>query len=282
MSALAAKNGAINLSQGFPDFNIDPELISLVNKEMKAGHNQYAPMPGVLSLREAISEKTEKIYNSCYNPETEITITAGGTQAIYTAIATIIRPNDEAIIFEPAYDCYAPTIKAFGGLVKAYEMEAPHYEINWDMVKKLVTAKAAYFSSKKVKATATASNLKYVITKKGTGIKGAEGSTIYFHYAGYFEDGTLFDSSIAEVARAYGKYDPNRDAQGGYKAFPFTVGKKDGMIPGFIEALDMMTDGEKAIFFLPSNLAYGEKGAGGVIPPNTSLIFEIETSQTQQ
>ena len=140
MSALAAKNGAINLSQGFPDFNIDPELISLVNKEMKAGHNQYAPMPGVLSLREAISEKTEKIYNSCYNPETEITITAGGTQAIYTAIATIIRPNDEAIIFEPAYDCYAPTIKAFGGLVKAYEMEAPHYEINWDMVKKLVTA----------------------------------------------------------------------------------------------------------------------------------------------
>jgi len=140
MSALATKNGAINLSQGFPDFDIAPELISLVNKEMKAGHNQYAPMPGVLSLREAISKKTEKIYNSYYNPETEITITAGGTQAIYTAIATIIRPNDEAIIFEPAYDCYAPTIKAFGGLVKAYEMEAPHYEINWDMVKKLVTA----------------------------------------------------------------------------------------------------------------------------------------------
>ncbi len=140
MSALASKNGAINLSQGFPDFEIDPALITLVNKEMKLGHNQYAPMPGILSLREAISEKTEKIYNAYYNPETEITITAGGTQAIYTAIATIIRPNDEAIIFEPAYDCYAPTIKAFGGLVKAYEMEAPYYEINWDMVKKLVTA----------------------------------------------------------------------------------------------------------------------------------------------
>ncbi|GAA3771099.1 peptidylprolyl isomerase [Flavobacterium ginsengiterrae] len=147
--------------------------------------------------------------------------------------------------------------------------------------KKVVAAKAAYFAATKAKATTTASNLKYVITKKGTGVKGAEGSNIFFHYAGYFEDGTLFDSSIAEVAKTYGKYDPNRDAQGGYKAFPFTVGKKDGMIPGFIEALDMMTDGEKAIFFLPSNLAYGEKGAGGVIPPNATLIFEIETYQNQ-
>lgn len=140
---------------------------------------------------------------------------------------------------------------------------------------------AAYFTATKAKATTTASGLKYFITKKGTGVKGAEGSTIYFHYAGYFEDGNLFDSSMAEVTRKYGKYDAARDAQGGYKAFPFTVGKKDGMIPGFIEALDMMTDGEKAIFFLPSNLAYGEKGAGGVIPPNATLIFEIETYQNQ-
>lgn len=141
--------------------------------------------------------------------------------------------------------------------------------------------KAAYFAETKAKATTTASGLKYVITKKGTGVKGAEGSNIYFHYAGYFEDGNLFDSSMASVAKTYGKYDANRDAQGGYKAFPFAVGKKDGMIPGFIEALDMMTDGEKAIFFLPSNLAYGEKGAGGVIPPNATLIFEIETYQNQ-
>lgn len=140
MTALANQHQAVNLSQGFPDFDIDPELIKLVNKEMKLGNNQYAPMPGVLSLRETISKKTEKLYQSYYHPETEITITAGGTQAIFTAIATIIRPNDEAIIFEPAYDCYAPTIKAFGGLVKAYEMEAPHFEIDWAMVKKLVTA----------------------------------------------------------------------------------------------------------------------------------------------
>ncbi|WP_428231583.1 peptidylprolyl isomerase [Flavobacterium sp.] len=146
---------------------------------------------------------------------------------------------------------------------------------------KVVTQKAAYFAATKAKATTTASGLKYVITKKGTGIKGAEGSNIYFHYAGYFEDGNLFDSSMSSVAKAYGKYDANRDAQKGYQAFPFTVGKKDGMIPGFIEALDMMTDGEKAIFFLPSNLAYGEKGAGGVIPPNSTLIFEIETYKEQ-
>ncbi|CAA9197720.1 hypothetical protein FLA105534_01779 [Flavobacterium bizetiae] len=146
---------------------------------------------------------------------------------------------------------------------------------------KVVTEKAAYFAATKAKATTTASGLKYVITKKGTGVKGAEGSNIYFHYAGYFENGNLFDSSIASIAKAYGKYDANRDAQKGYQAFPFAVGKKDGMIPGFIEALDMMTDGEKAIFFLPSNLAYGEKGAGGVIPPNSTLVFEIETYQNQ-
>jgi peptidyl-prolyl cis-trans isomerase A (cyclophilin A) len=146
---------------------------------------------------------------------------------------------------------------------------------------KVIKDKAAYFAATKAKATTTASGLKYVITQKGTGVKGADGSTIYFHYAGYFEDGNLFDSSMSGVAKAYGKYDASRDAQGGYKAFPFTVGKKDGMIPGFIEALAMMTDGDKAIFFLPSNLAYGEKGAGGVIPPNATLIFEIETYQNQ-
>lgn len=146
---------------------------------------------------------------------------------------------------------------------------------------KVISQKAAYIAATKAKATTTASGLKYVITQKGTGVKGAAGSTIYFHYAGYLEDGNLFDSSMAKVAKEYGKYDPNRDAQKGYQAFPFEVGKKDGMIPGFIEALDMMTDGEKAIFFLPSNLAYGERGAGGVIPPNANLIFEIETYNTQ-
>jgi cyclophilin family peptidyl-prolyl cis-trans isomerase len=165
--------------------------------------------------------------------------------------------------------------------VKVLADDVKKQEVKKLEAQKTIAQKAAYFATMKAKATTTASGLKYVITQNGTGVKEAEGSTIYFHYAGYFEDGKLFDSSMPSVAKAYGTYDANRDAQGGYKAFPITVGKKDGMIPGFIEALDLMTDGEKATFFLPSNLAYGEKGAGGVIPPNATLIFEIETYKNQ-
>ena len=165
--------------------------------------------------------------------------------------------------------------------VKVITDESKKEEAKKAESQKVITAKAAYFASAKAEATTTASGLKYKITQKGSGIKPAEGTTFFFHYAGYFEDGNLFDSSMAEVAKAYGKYDANRDAQKGYQAFPFVAGKKDGMIPGFLEALDMMTDGDKAIFFLPANLAYGEKGAGGVIPPNATLIFEIETYKNQ-
>ncbi|HWD87255.1 MAG TPA: methionine aminotransferase [Mucilaginibacter sp.] len=138
MSALAAEVGAINLSQGFPDYETSPELIELVNQAMKKGYNQYAPMAGYLPLREEISKKTEKLYGAYYDPDTEITITAGGTQAIYTAITTVINPNDEVIIFEPAFDCYAPAIRIAGGIVKALELEPPDYRIRWDLVKKLV------------------------------------------------------------------------------------------------------------------------------------------------
>ncbi|WCT10130.1 methionine aminotransferase [Mucilaginibacter jinjuensis] len=141
MSALANEVGAINLSQGFPDYECSPILQKLVQKAMKDGHNQYAPMPGLLSLREEISQKTERLYGAQYNPDTEITITAGGTQAIFTAISAIIHPNDEVIIFEPAYDCYAPTIKLMGGIVKSLELHPPDYRIQWDMVKKLVNNK---------------------------------------------------------------------------------------------------------------------------------------------
>jgi methionine aminotransferase len=139
MSALAAEVGAINLSQGFPDYDCDPYLVELVNNAMKSGHNQYAPMAGVMALREQIAYKTEKLYGAVYNPDTEITITAGGTQAIFTAISAIIHPNDEVIIFEPAYDCYSPGIKLMGGVVKSLELEPPNYRIAWDIVKKLIT-----------------------------------------------------------------------------------------------------------------------------------------------
>src|SRR6195952_1709527 len=141
MSALANEVGAINLSQGFPDFDTSPELIKLVNQAMKSGHNQYAPMPGVMALREQIAYKTEGLYGAVYNPDTEITITAGGTQAIFTAISAVINPNDEVIIFEPAFDCYAPAIKLMGGIVKSLELTPPDYRIPWDMVKRLINNK---------------------------------------------------------------------------------------------------------------------------------------------
>lgn len=141
MSKLAAEHNAINLSQGFPDYPCDPKLVELVNKAMQDGFNQYAPMPGSTFLKETIAEKVEKLYNVKYNPETEITVTAGGTQAIFTALAAIINAGDEVIIFEPAYDSYAPTVKLLGGLVKTYELAPPTYAIDWDMVKKLFTVK---------------------------------------------------------------------------------------------------------------------------------------------
>jgi len=141
MSALAAEVGAINLSQGFPDYDCSPVLIDLVHRAMKDGHNQYAPMAGLMSLREQISMKAEKLYGAQYNPDTEVTITAGGTQAIFTAICAAIQPNDEVIVFEPAYDAYAPAIKMMGGMVKSLELSPPDYRIPWDMVRRLVTNK---------------------------------------------------------------------------------------------------------------------------------------------
>lgn len=140
MSALATEVGAINLSQGFPDFESSAQLIELVNQAMKDGHNQYAPMTGNKALRDEIAHKVQKLHSATYNPDTEITITAGGTQGIFTAICTAIQPNDEVIIFEPAYDSYAPTIKVMGGLVKSLELDpVNNYRIDWEMVKKLIS-----------------------------------------------------------------------------------------------------------------------------------------------
>ena len=145
----------------------------------------------------------------------------------------------------------------------------------------VINAKAAYLKTTKATAVTTASGLAYKIIRKGSGVKPADDSTFYFHYAGYFEDGTLFDSSYEDVCKAYGKYDANRAAQNGYQAFPFEAGKKEGMIPGFMEALALMSYGDKAVVFIPSKLAYGERGAGGVIPPNTNLVFELEMFEKQ-
>ncbi|NOX46471.1 MAG: aminotransferase class I/II-fold pyridoxal phosphate-dependent enzyme [Chlorobi bacterium] len=139
MSGLANECGAINLSQGFPDFEISGKLIALVNKYMKKGFNQYAPMPGVPELREQIALKVEATYGAKYDPQTEINITAGATQAIFTVISALIRDEDEVIVFEPAYDSYVPAIKLNGGIIKYAELKNPDYRIDWQEVKKLIT-----------------------------------------------------------------------------------------------------------------------------------------------
>jgi methionine transaminase len=116
MSQLAAEVGAINLSQGFPDFPLDPVLVDLAATAMRSGHDQYAPMPGLPMLREAIAAKVQRTRKVGYDPATEITVTAGATQAIFTCMGALVRPGDEVIIIDPAYDCYAPAVRLFGGV----------------------------------------------------------------------------------------------------------------------------------------------------------------------
>ncbi|MCG9911230.1 MAG: pyridoxal phosphate-dependent aminotransferase [Flavobacteriales bacterium] len=138
MSALAAQENALNLSQGFPDFDCPPALSKAVQKAMAEGKNQYAPMAGLMSLREKIARKTQELYGAEYHPETEITITAGATQALFTAITAVIRYGDEALIFEPAYDCYAPAVELAGGVCKFVKLKpSDSYKIDWEAVKKL-------------------------------------------------------------------------------------------------------------------------------------------------
>ena len=141
MSKLAHDHGAINLSQGYPDFPTSPRLIELVHEAMRSGFNQYAPMPGVYSLREVIAEKLGRLYQAHYDPEGEITVTAGATQAIFTAIAATIRENDEVILFAPAYDSYGPSIEANGGVPVEIEMELPDFSIDWQKVRNAISDK---------------------------------------------------------------------------------------------------------------------------------------------
>lgn len=141
MSALANEHKAINLSQGFPDFLSSKELIRLVNHYMLKGCNQYAPMQGLMSLREVIAEKTEELYSYKYHPESEITITAGGTQALYTAITAFVNDGDEVIVFEPAYDSYVPSIEVNGGVPIYMQLKGNDFNIDWKQVEKAVNAR---------------------------------------------------------------------------------------------------------------------------------------------
>lgn len=139
MSALANEHGAINLSQGFPNFPSPERLSDLVCQYMKKGYNQYAPMAGVQSLRERLAEKAEQLYRAKVDPDSEITITAGATQAIFTAITAFIRPGDEVILIEPAYDSYLPSVLVNGGTPAPYRLSAPDYRVDWDELGQMVT-----------------------------------------------------------------------------------------------------------------------------------------------
>lgn len=139
MSRLAHECGALNLSQGFPDFAAPRELLDAVSRHMHAGHNQYAPMAGALALREAIAEKVELLYGARYEVESEITVTAGATQAIFSAIACLVRPGDEVIVFEPVYDSYVPGILLNGGTPIAARLSFPDYRPDWDAVRRLIS-----------------------------------------------------------------------------------------------------------------------------------------------
>ncbi|MER3319408.1 MAG: methionine aminotransferase [Allomuricauda sp.] len=141
ISQLASAHNAINLSQGFPNFNPDPELLKLVSEAYKNENNQYAPMQGALSLREAISEKIERLYGTYYHPESEITVTAGATQAIFTTIAAFVHPKDEVIVIEPAFDCYEPAISLFGGKSIAMPLVGNDFKMNWSAFKSAISSK---------------------------------------------------------------------------------------------------------------------------------------------
>jgi len=159
---------------------------------------------------------------------------------------------------------------------KQQAVQAENKRIYIEKYGNVIKEKAAYLAATKATATTTASGLQFVLLKKGTDIKPVDGSTIYFKYAGYFEDGNVFDTNYEEVAKTFGLFNQARADQNGYQAFPFEAGKKTGLIQGFIEGMGLMHIGDKILLFLPSKLAYGERGAGGVIPPNTSLVFELE------
>ena len=141
MSSLAAQHNAINLGQGFPDYEMNETLISLVNSAMKKGFNQYVHMNGYMPLRETLAEKAQFLYNISINPENQITITPGGTYALYTALTTILRPGDEVIVFEPAYDSYIPAIELNGAKPVTIPLMFPDYKIDWEVVRTKISEK---------------------------------------------------------------------------------------------------------------------------------------------
>ena len=141
ITRLANEHGAINLGQGFPDYSCAPELIDAVSRYMREGHNQYAPMPGVLGLREALAMKIERLYGRRYDPVTEITVTTGATEGIFNALTALVHPGDEVLLFQPAYDSYTPSVILSGGIPRYVTLRFPDYRIDWDDVRRKVSSR---------------------------------------------------------------------------------------------------------------------------------------------
>lgn len=139
MTRLAEEHGAINLSQGFPDFDCDTQLVETVARYLRSGFNQYAPMPGVTALREAISDKVSAVYGHRYDPATEVLVTAGATEALFSTLCALVHPGDEVVVFQPAYDAYVPAITLSGGRARLVTLRGPNYRIDWDEVGRAVT-----------------------------------------------------------------------------------------------------------------------------------------------
>jgi methionine transaminase len=139
MTRLANEHGAINLSQGFPDFDCDPALVEAVAQAMRQGHNQYAPMPGVLALREAIAAKVQACYGATCDPQTDVQIVSGATAGLYATLTAFVHPGDEVILFEPCYDSYVPVIRLSGGTPVFISLRYPDYRVDWDEVRRAVT-----------------------------------------------------------------------------------------------------------------------------------------------
>ena len=189
---------------------------------------------------------------------------------------TIIRKGSEAKTFDAAKVFSNYFSKEAEDQKKQAAIDAESKKINDAKYAAIKQDKAIYFEELKLSASKTNSGLAYKIMTKGNGKKPKNGDPIYIHYAGFLENGELFDSSIESVSRNFGKFDQRRADAKQYIPIPFEAGKKSGMIPGFIEGIEKLSFGDKAIIFIPSNLGYGAQGAGGVIPPNANIIFEIE------
>src|SRR5258705_6547336 len=141
MARLALEHGASNLSQGFPDFNCAPELIDAVTRYMPEGYNQYAPMPGVIPLREALAMKIERLYGHTYDPEPEISVRSGATEPIFAALTALAHPGDEVLLFQPAYDSSVPAIQLSGGTPTFATLRPPDYHIDWDAARRAITSR---------------------------------------------------------------------------------------------------------------------------------------------